>query len=83
MMIIRFLAIFVYVIAALLALKSFADLSSGKAAVEGDWGWTFAVLLACLGAAIGAWMVDRYYCRKSTPAPKRNAPKRKKDANLR
>ena len=61
-LIIRFLAVFVYIIAALLALKSLANLSSEKTAIAGDWGWTLVTLLACIIISIGVWLVDRHYC---------------------
>jgi uncharacterized membrane protein YdjX (TVP38/TMEM64 family) len=65
MQILRSLAVFLYIIAAMLALKSFSDLWSGKAAIEGDWESTLVMLLSSIAAAICAWLVDRWYCRKS------------------
>jgi hypothetical protein len=64
-LILRFLADFLYVIAAMLALKFFSDLWSGTAAIEGDWGTTLVMMLSSIAAVIGARLVDRWYCRKS------------------
>jgi len=69
MLMIRFAAVFVYIIASLLALKFFSDLATGKAALEGMWGWSILILLACIGAGVAAWMLDRRYC-KITPGKK-------------
>ncbi len=60
----RFMAVVIYIIAAFLALKSFSELSSGKAEIEGSWEWNVGMLIASLTIAIGAWFVDRHYCRK-------------------
>ena len=65
MLIIRFLAIFVYIIAALLALKFFSNLADGQAADDGNWWSTLALLIACILVGISAWLVDRFYCRNT------------------
>jgi hypothetical protein len=65
MLIIRFLAIFVYIIAALLALKFFSNLASGQARVDESWWSTVLLLIGCVIIAISAWLVDRTYCRNA------------------
>ena len=67
MLMIRFAAVFVYIIASLLALKTFSDLATGKAALEGMWGISVLILIASIGAGIAAWMLDRRYCKITPP----------------
>lgn len=66
MVMIRFAAIFVYIVATLLALKSFSDLAIGKAVLEEAWGWNVMLLIACVAAAVAAWILDRRYCKISS-----------------
>ena len=64
MLMVRFMAVFVYIIATLFGLKSFHELVGNNSADDKIWGWNLMILIACILIAAGNWLVDRRYCRK-------------------
>ena len=63
--VIRTVAIFVYILAALYGLKAASDLATGSAAANGQSTSSAFILAVCIIAAASAWWVDRHYCRLS------------------
>ena len=62
---IRTVAIFVYILAALYGLKAASDLATGVASTNGQSINAALILAVCIIAAAAAWWVDRHYCRLS------------------
>ncbi len=60
---IRFVAMLVYVASSMLALKSISDIFTGEAVAEDRFFLTIILLSVSIFAGVGAWFIDRHYCK--------------------